>query len=120
MEKILIVDDDEKVTSILKKYLSSTGYQVITINHSDRAMQAAQTTLPDLIILDIMMPYPDGFTLCAMLRADARFKDTPILIITALDNTNSKATTFGANDYLTKPFNLEEISSRIASLLGKN
>ena len=120
MEKILIVDDDEKVTSMLKKFLSAEGYQVTTINQSDKAIQVAGVILPDLFILDIMMPYPDGFTLCSMLRADQRFAKTPILIITALDNTNSKASTFGANDYLTKPFNLDEISFRISFLLGKN
>jgi len=120
MEKILIVDDDEKVTSMLKKFLSAEGYQVTTLNQSDKTIQVAGVILPDLFILDIMMPYPDGFTLCSMLRNDYRFTNTPILIITALDNTNSKASTFGANDYLTKPFNLDEISLRISSLLDKD
>ena len=119
MSKILIVDDDEKVTTLLKRYLSSEGYQVTTINQSSKAMQAAKAIQPDLIILDIMMPPPDGFTLCALLRADPKFSETPILIITALDNTNSKATTFGANDYLSKPFNLDELSLRLEILLGK-
>lgn len=119
MEKILIVDDDEKVTSMLKRFLSNEGYQVTTINQSDKAIQVASIILPDLFILDIMMPHPDGFTLCSMLRADSRFKSTPILIITALDNTNSRASIFGANDYLTKPFNLDEMSQRIGLLLKK-
>jgi len=120
MEKILIVDDDEKVTSMLNKFLTAEGYQVTTLNQSDKAIQAAEVVKPDMFILDIMMPYPDGFTLCSMLRADPRFAATPILIITALDNTNSKASTFGANDYLSKPFNLDEISARISALLKKN
>jgi len=118
MEKILIVDDDEKVTSMLKKFLSTQGYQVTTINQSAKTIQVAEAIRPDLFILDIMMPHPDGFTLCSWLRADPRFAQTPILIITALDNTNSKAATFGANDFLTKPFDLDEISRRIGSLLG--
>ena len=119
MQKILIVDDDEKVTTLLGRFLSANSYQVTTINDSSKAMQAAGTVHPDLIILDIMMPYPDGFTLCRMLRDDQTFAKTPILIITALDNSNSKATTFGANDYLAKPFNLDELAFKVEALLKK-
>lgn len=119
MSKIVIVDDDDKVTTLLGRFLAATGYHVTAVNDSSKAMEAAEKIRPDLIILDIMMPYPDGFTLCKMLRAEAKFAKTPILIITALDNSNSKATTFGANDYLTKPFNLDEIAQRIATLLKK-
>jgi DNA-binding response OmpR family regulator len=116
--KILIVDDDEKVTTLLKRFLSSEGYQVTVINQSSKTIQTADALLPDLFILDIMMPPPDGFTLCRMLRADPKFTQTPILIITALDNSNSKATAFGADDYLVKPFNFDELTARIESLLG--
>ena len=119
MAKIIIVDDDEKVTSLLGRYLAAHSYQVTTLNDSSKAMQAANTVRPDLIILDIMMPYPDGFTLCKMLREEPKFIKTPILIITALDNSNSKATTFGANDYLAKPFNLDELLDKVEILLKK-
>lgn len=119
MAKILIVDDDAQVTSLLKSYLSSEGYEVTGITHSSKAIQAANTIHPDLFILDLMMPPPDGFTLCRMLRADPNFMETPILIITAMADSNSKATAFGANDYLTKPFNLDELVSRISALLNK-
>ncbi len=117
MAKILIVDDDEKVTTLLDRFLSSRNYQVTTINESSKAIQTARSLHPDLFILDIMMPPPDGFTLTRELRADPNFSRTPILIITALDNSNSKATTFGANDYLTKPFDLDELIVRIEDLL---
>ncbi|MBI3151877.1 MAG: response regulator transcription factor [Chloroflexi bacterium] len=117
MAKILIVDDDEKVTTLLERFLSSRRYQVTAINESAKAIQTARSLRPDLFILDIMMPPPDGFTLTRMLRADPNFSRTPILIITALDNSNSKATTFGADDYLTKPFDLDELISRIETLL---
>jgi DNA-binding response OmpR family regulator len=73
---------------------------------------------PDLFIIDLMMPPPDGFELCTMLRADPNFSQTPILIITAMDISNSKATSFGANDYLAKPFNLDEVVTRINLLLN--
>lgn len=119
MAKIMIVDDDEKVTTLLGRFLTANKYQIITLNDSLKAVAAANKTLPDLIILDIMMPHLDGFTLCRKLRDDPKFAKTPILIITALDNSNSKATTFGANDYLSKPFNLDELAYKIEFLLNK-
>ena len=118
--KILIVDDDVQVTSLLKKYLASKNFEIITVNQSSKAIQMANLIHPDLFILDLMMPPPDGFELCTMLRADPNFAQTPILIITAMDISNSKATSFGANDYIAKPFNLDEIVSRVSLLLEKN
>jgi len=118
--KILIVDDDVQVTSLLKKYLASKNFEIITVNQSSKAIQMANLIHPDLFILDLMMPPPDGFELCTMLRADPNFAQTPILIITAMDISNSKATSFGANDYIAKPFNLDEIVSRVNLLLDKN
>jgi DNA-binding response OmpR family regulator len=118
MAKILIVDDDVQVTSLLRKVLASEGYDVTAINNSSKAIQTANSLHPDLFILDLMMPPPDGFTLCSMLRADPNFAQTPILIITAMDISNSRATALGANDYLAKPFNLDELASRIEALLN--
>lgn len=119
MAKILIVDDDEKVTTLLGRYLSSLGYHVTATNQSSRAVSIAEQLRPDLFILDIMMPPPDGFTLTAILRDDVKFSRTPILIITALDNSNSRATTLGANGYLAKPFNLDELAAKIVELIGE-
>ena len=118
MPKILVVDDDEHVTSLLKKYLTAKNIEVITINQSSKALPTAHAIHPDLFILDLMMPPPDGFELCRMLRSDPNFAHAPILIITAMDISNSSATSFGANDYLTKPFNLDEIVTKINFLLN--
>ena len=118
MTKILIVDDDVHVTTLLRKYLAPRKFEVTTINQSSKTMQTAHAIHPDLFILDLMMPPPDGFELCTMLRADPNFSQTPILIITAMDISNSKATSFGANDYLAKPFNLDEVVTRINLLLN--
>ena len=120
MTKILIVDDDAHVTSLLRKYLAPRKFDVTTINQSSKTMQTAHAIHPDLFILDLMMPPPDGFELCTMLRADPSFANTPILIITAMDISNSKATSFGANDYLAKPFNLDELVVRINLLINKS
>ncbi|MBI5352526.1 MAG: response regulator transcription factor [Chloroflexi bacterium] len=119
MAKILIVDDDPKVTTLLKRFLSTAGYEVTAINHSSKAVQTANSIRPDLFILDIMMPQPDGFKLCTLLRAIPDFAKTPILIITSLDLSNSKASAFGADDYLAKPFDLDDLASRIDSMLTK-
>jgi DNA-binding response OmpR family regulator len=117
MAKILIVDDDPKITTLLERFLSASGYQVTALNDSSKTMLTARQMRPALFILDIMMPPPDGFTLCRMLREDAEFSKTPILIITAMDRSNSQASILGANDYLSKPFDLDELNSRIEALL---
>ena len=118
MLKILIVDDDVQVTTLLRKYLSPQKNQIVAINESSQAMEAANSIHPDLFILDLMMPPPDGYELCRMLRAVPDFAKTPIMIITAMDISNSSATSFGANDYLTKPFNLDELVDKINHLLN--
>ena len=122
MPRIMVVDDEAEATTLYKEVLLMEGYEAIIENVSSKAMRVAESTNPDLFILDLMMPEPDGFKLCRMLRADPRYKRTPILIVTALDNTDSKIVAMGAgaNDYLTKPFRIHELSSRINKLLGYN
>ena len=120
MRKIMVVDDEVEATTLYREVLTMEGFEPIIENESSKAMQVAASTSPDLFILDLMMPEPDGFKLCRMLRADPRYKRTPILIITALDNTDSKIVAMGAgaNDYLTKPFRIHDLSSRIKRLLN--
>lgn len=77
MAKIMIVDDDPQVITLLKRYLSVEGHEVIATTHSSKAIILANDEHPDLFILDLMMPPPDGFTLCSMLRADPAFVRTP-------------------------------------------
>jgi DNA-binding response OmpR family regulator len=119
MAKILIVDDEPQATTLLEMLLSSRGYKTVAVNESSEAIQVARETDPDLIILDLMMPEPDGFKVCRMLRADSRFMLTPILIITALDDTDSRIVAFGAgaDDYLIKPYNVDELVTIIKALL---
>src|SRR6266498_5090948 len=119
MAKILIVDDDVKVTVLLGKLLSMEGYQITAVNESSKAHETANTIRPDLILLDLMMPDPDGFKLCRILRADPHFMFTPIIIVTALDDSDSRVVAFGAgaNDYITKPFHSSELVQRIKKLI---
>lgn len=121
MAKILIVDDDEQATTLLEKVLAIKGHQATSLNDSAETLQVANTTTPDLILLDLMMPEPNGFEVCKMLRADPNFAKIPIVIVTAMDDNESKETAYaaGANDYLTKPFRIDALAQAIDTLIGK-
>jgi len=121
MAKIMVVDDDKEFTTLYKEYLRMAGYEAVSENQSWKAMEVANAAKPDLFILDLMMPEPDGFKLCRMLRTNMNFVRTPIIIVTALNDEDSKLVALGAgaNDYLTKPFYIDELKSRINLLLDK-
>jgi two-component system alkaline phosphatase synthesis response regulator PhoP len=121
MPKILVVDDDKQITFFLEKLLTTEGYEVTSVNESSEAIETADSLNPDLFILDLMMPEPNGFELCRMLRANPNFSHTPIVIITVMDDNDSKAIArvAGANDYITKPFRPEELARRIKAVFGK-
>jgi DNA-binding response OmpR family regulator len=120
MAKILIVDDDAEIATLLDTILSLAGFDTVVINDSTRAMEAAESMQPDLFILDLMMPEPNGFELCRMIRSNPNLINRPIIIITAMDNDDSKsiAHAAGANDYIVKPFDQEELPKRINVLLN--
>jgi DNA-binding response OmpR family regulator len=121
MAKILVVDDDTHATTLLEKVLALKGHQATSVNDSSETMRVANSTIPDLILLDLMMPEPNGFEVCKMLRADPNFAKTPIVIITAMDDNASKETAYsaGANDFLTKPFRMDDLAQTIQALIGK-
>ncbi len=120
MARILIVDDDEQVTTLFEKYLGAEGHEARAVNKSSQAVEVALEFEPELFVLDLMMPEPDGFKLCRMLRATSQFMDTPILIVTALNDEDSRAVAFGAgaDDYLSKPFVVDELGRRVRALLA--
>ncbi|MDL1909583.1 response regulator transcription factor [Chloroflexi bacterium CFX6] len=115
MTKIMVVDDDKDATALFEEVLRAEGYDPILLNESAKAIQIAKQEKPSLFILDLMMPEPDGFKLCRMLRREPEFKNTPIIIVTALNDTDSRIVAIGAgaNDYLTKPFRLDELYASI-------
>lgn len=121
MAKILIVDDDVQATTLINEVLSVHGYETTVVNESAKAIDVATIVKPDIFVLDLMMPPPDGFKLCRMLRADLNFKKTPILIVTALGDTDSRIVAIGAgaNDYLAKPFGIDDLVARVQKLLDK-
>jgi DNA-binding response OmpR family regulator len=119
MAKIIVVEDDEQALAFMAEVLTLDGHEPIAVKDSSKAMEIAKSTTPDAILLDLMMPPPDGFKLCRMLRAEPQFKHIPILIVTALDDTDSKIVAIGAgaNDYLVKPFPVEELLAKVKELL---
>ena len=116
--KILVVDDEELLVKGIRFNLQNEGYEVITGNNGLEAVQLAQTQQPNLVILDIMMPQMDGLTACARIR---EFSDVPIILLTAKTEDMDKLMGFeqGADDYLTKPFNILELKARIRALLRR-
>lgn len=122
MAKIMVIDDDEGFTNLYKSFLEMAGYEATTTNQSTAAIEMAYLYKPDLFVIDLMMPDLDGFQLCRLLRADSSFKRTPIIIVTALTDLDSKMVAMGAgaNDYLIKPFHIDALKSRIRKLLGED
>ncbi len=120
MAKILIVDDDTQIAALLDNILKLAGFDTIVINDSTRAMEAAESMQPDLFILDLMMPEPNGFELCRMIRSNPHLSKRPIIIITAMDTDDSKsiAHAAGADAYIVKPFDQQELPNRINLLLN--
>lgn len=121
MNKILVVDDDQAILELLKVNLELVGYKVITCTDGIKAFATAQQEMPALIILDVMMPEVDGYTVAQRIRQTKSIKDTPILMVTALGMLQNKVQGFdsGVDDYLVKPFELEELNVRVRALLKR-
>jgi DNA-binding response OmpR family regulator len=122
MPKIIVVDDDKTSTALFEQVLLMNKYEVVTLNESAKTLETATEVKPDLIILDLMMPEPDGFKVCRMLRANPLFRRTPIIIVTALNDLDSKLVAMGAgaNDYLVKPFHIDQLFNMIEKQLNMN
>ncbi len=118
-ETILIVDDNLDNVNLLDKILKKSGFQTLKGYNGEEAVELARRELPDLILLDIMMPIMDGFTACEIIKQDESTKHIPILMLTAKQEINDKVKglEIGADDYITKPFHLQELLARIKSRL---
>ncbi|MCT7962714.1 response regulator [Laspinema sp. D1] len=112
---ILIVDDTPVNLRVLAKILSDRGYKVRKALNGQIALTACQTLLPDVILLDIMMPDMDGYEVCQRLKSDPKTQDIPIIFISALEDEWDKVKAFksGGSDYITKPFQIEEVLARV-------
>ena len=122
MNKILVVDDDIAINELIKVNLELHGYKVIQAFDGTSAFAIAKQELPELIVLDVMMPEVDGFTVAQRIRQNSSTKDVPILMLTALSQLNDKVKGFdiGVDDYLVKPFEMEELFVRVRALLKRS
>lgn len=117
--KIAVIDDDEKITSMLKRSLTFEGYDVVTAPDGQEGLKRILEHEPEVIVLDVMMPRLDGWEVCRRIRDGGI--DTPVLMLTAKDDISDrvKGLDLGADDYLVKPFALEELLARVRALLRR-
>jgi two-component system phosphate regulon response regulator PhoB len=120
-KKVLIVDDEADVTDLVAYNLRAKGCVVETLNDPTSSIGIARSFLPDLVILDVMMPDLSGVQICKMLRADPRLKNVPVIFLTAKAEEHDRVQGLesGADDYICKPFSIKELTLRIQSLLRR-
>jgi DNA-binding response OmpR family regulator len=120
VSKILVVDDEQDVLDVLRLVLAKSGYEVLTATSGMEGLTQAESQLPDLIVLDIMMQQMDGWEVLKLLKLDERTSGIPVVILSARVEPKDmiRGLQEGAIDYVTKPFAVREILSKVAALLG--
>ncbi len=118
--KILVVDDEVYILHILEFSLGAEGFQVITANNGELAVEKAILEQPDLIVLDVMMPVLDGYETCRRLKRQAETKEIPVILLTAKGRDADKRLGYevGAIDYIIKPFSPSRLIGRIEEIVG--
>ncbi|OAM86982.1 response regulator transcription factor [Termitidicoccus mucosus] len=121
-KKVLIVDDEADVTDLVAYNLRAKGCTVETLNDPTSSIGVARSFLPDLVILDVMMPDLSGVQICKMLRADPQLKNVPVIFLTAKaeEHDRVQGLEIGADDYICKPFSTKELTLRIQSILRRS
>ncbi len=120
MKKILIVDDEQDIVETLQFMLEAEGYDCSVAFDGESGLSLAKELKPDLIILDVMMPKINGYKISRLLKYDNKYKDIPIIMITARSQDEDKmiGEETGVNEYITKPFEIDFVVSRVKSYLG--
>ena len=115
---VLIVEDDRNIQELLQLYLEKEGYAVTVASDGGQGLSKFRSIEPDLVLLDVMMPVMDGWAVCKAIRADSQ---TPIIMLTAKGETDDKVSGLksGADDYVTKPFEMKELLARIEAVLRR-
>ena len=121
-QKILIVDDEEHIRELLKFNLNNSGYDTILASNGVEALKYAKDEIPDLVLLDIMIPEMDGIEVCKNIRAEKTLVNTSIIMLTAKSEELDKilGLELGADDYITKPFSIRELLARVKAVLRRN
>lgn len=118
-KKILVCDDDKGISEVIKIILENQGYAVKVLDSSVKIQKSVQDYSPNLIFLDLWMPGVDGRYIAKMLKKDEETKNIPLIIISALNETERIAKRIGADDFLSKPFNLDELVEKVQRNLEK-
>jgi CheY-like chemotaxis protein len=116
---VLIVDDEPNILLSLKFLINQQGFEVRTAGSGEEALKALSEEVPDLILLDVMMPKPDGYEVCQRIRSTPEWKDIPVIMLTAKgrDVEKQKGLAMGADDYITKPFATHELIAKVRAIL---
>ena len=115
---VLIVEDDRNIAELLQMYLEKEGYAVTVAHDGSQGLSKFRTIKPDLVLLDVMMPVMDGWSVCKTIRSESQ---TPVIMLTAKGETDDKVNglKIGADDYITKPFEMKEVLARIEAVLRR-
>jgi DNA-binding response OmpR family regulator len=118
---VLIVDDEPNILLSLQFLMKKTGYEVRTAKDGEEALAELARAAPDLVLLDVMMPKIDGFSICQQIRANPAWSDVRIIMLTARgrDIEREKGLTLGADDYITKPFSTKDAIARVEAVLAR-
>jgi DNA-binding response OmpR family regulator len=116
-EKVLVVDDEFEIRDVLSRFLTEEGYEIILASNGEEALELVERENPQVILLDILMPGIDGIETCKRLKENEKTRFIPVIMATALWDTYSEVIEAGAEDFVTKPFNLTELSHRVKSIL---
>jgi DNA-binding response OmpR family regulator len=118
---ILVIEDDEIVSRTIERSLQSSDFRILKANRGIEGLKSARRSIPDLVILDVIMPGMDGYAVCREMRADPVLSAVPILFLTAKIKDEDKIAGFqaGAGDYLSKPFNVDELALRVRAILNR-
>lgn len=122
MKKILIVDDEQDIVESLKFVLESNDYTCYCAYNGEDGLRLAKEILPDLMILDVMMPKINGYKISRLLKFDSKYKNIPILMVTARSQNEDKliGEETGADEYITKPFEIDEVVNKVNSYLKES
>ena len=117
--KVLIVDDSKESIDLLQYFLKPAGFQILKAGDGPSALDMVEKELPDIILLDIMLPQLNGYEVCEKLKRDVRTKNIPVIFITAMtgDEDEAKGLALGAVDYITKPINPDLVRARVRNHL---